>query len=111
MKNKKNKIKLLIIEEHADVRKALAVRLNSSPTIEVVATAKNLEEGKKLEQELQSDVTLLGLQRPKQGIVRRFHADMIKFLQQSDSVVILTSIADVDECEMFSGIWRKVLSA
>ncbi len=90
-------IRLLIIEKHTDVRNALAFRLGSSPTIEVIAIAKNLEEGTVLDRELEPDVILLGLQRNTHEDVRRFYLDMIEFLKQGRPVIILASIADVVE--------------
>ncbi|MBE2221855.1 MAG: hypothetical protein IAF02_09960, partial [Anaerolineae bacterium] len=54
------KVRLLIIDEHEAVRQALATRLGSTPTIEVVAAAHDIDMSQDSFSGL-SDVALLGL--------------------------------------------------
>jgi CBS domain-containing protein/CheY-like chemotaxis protein len=54
-----SKIRLLIVDEHSAVRQALGARLGSSPHIEVLAVASDLEEGLLQAFSLNPDVILL----------------------------------------------------
>ena len=56
-----NQIKVLIVEEHLAVRRALAARLDSFSHIEVVATAPSFAEGLEQVGRCRPDVVLLEL--------------------------------------------------
>ena len=94
------KIRVLIIDEHGAVRRALAARLNSYSQVEVVATARNFSEGLDKALTLQPNVILLELKglggrRPEQV------GDMIAALADHPAgIIVLTSYADDDEREV-----------
>jgi DNA-binding NarL/FixJ family response regulator len=104
------KVQLLIIDEHEAVRKALARRLNSAPTIEVVATQHHLDfEGERLP--LPADVALFGL---RSGSDKALDAtiDVVQRLTDGGTaVIVLTSYADDIERELLlsSGAYRYLL--
>ena len=92
-----NKIRVLIIDEHLAVRRALAARLSSFPNIDVVATARHCQEG--LEQALAElpDVILMELKGQSNQDTNPV-SEMKKALAGHPSgVIVLTSYADVDE--------------
>lgn len=55
------KTRVLIIDDHPSVLRALAARLATTPHIQVIATAKDLVEGQKLAELKRPDAVLLGL--------------------------------------------------
>ena len=97
-----NKIRLIIIEEHAAVRHALWVRLQSSSNLEVVAAYPSIADWK-AQQRISSaeattaDVVLLGLksQRP-----RLLNAIIKEIKQLGTAVIVLASFADDIEREL-----------
>jgi DNA-binding NarL/FixJ family response regulator len=105
-----DKVRLLIIDEHEAVRQALATRLSSTPTIEVVAATQGIETSQNSFNGL-SDVALLGLRSSSDvdldvtiGIVERL-------TEWGTAVIILTSYADDIEREMVfhAGAYRYLL--
>jgi DNA-binding NarL/FixJ family response regulator len=105
-----DKVRLLIIDEHEAVRQALATRLSSTPTIEVVAATQGIETFQNSFNGL-SDVALLGLRSSSDvdldvtiGIVERL-------TEWGTAVIILTSYADDIEREMVlhAGAYRYLL--
>ena len=105
-----DKVRLLIIDEHEAVRQALATRLSSTPTIEVVAATQGIETSQNSFYGL-SDVALLGLRSSSDvdldvtiGIVERL-------TEWGTAVIILTSYADDIEREMVlhAGAYRYLL--
>ena len=93
-----NKIRVLIVDQHMAVRRALAARLSSFSRIDVVATAHNLEEGLERAQATRPDVVLLELKgsSPDANPVR----DMCDVLSGHPAgVIVLTSYAEDDERE------------
>lgn len=105
-----SKVRLLIIDEHEAVRKALARRLDSAPTIEVVATAHHLELGK-AQPEHRADVALFGL-RSASDMALDVTIEVVKELTyRGTAVIVLTSYADDIERELLlsSGAYRYLL--
>ena len=94
-----DQIRVLIIDEHGAVRRALATRLGSYPEVKVVATAGSFREGLERACTLEPDVILLELKgkrirQPEQiGEMTRALAD------KPVGIIILTSYADDDERE------------
>ncbi len=91
-------IKILIVEEHLAVRRALAARLNSFSHIEVVATAHNFTEGLEQVGRCLPDVILLELKGT--GDLLNPVGEMNKALAgHTAGIIVLTSYADDDERE------------
>lgn len=93
------RIKILIVDEHLPVRRALAARLQAFPHIEVVATARNFREGIEKAQSLQPDVILLELKGSN-----NIHSDPVSEMHEAlaghpAGIIVLTSYADDDERE------------
>ena len=93
-----DQIKVLIVEEHFAVRRALAARLNSFSHIEVVATACNFSEGLEQVGRCQPDVILLELKGTRDllnpvGEMNRALAG------HPAGIIVLTSYADDGERE------------
>ncbi|MCF6270046.1 MAG: chemotaxis response regulator protein-glutamate methylesterase [Melioribacteraceae bacterium] len=61
----KRKIKVLIVDDSAFMRKSLAIMLESDPNIEIIGTGKDGEEGYKLAKELKPDIITLDIEMPK----------------------------------------------
>lgn len=94
-----DKIRVLIIDEHGAVRKALAARLDSYSQVEVVETASNFTEGLEKACLQLPDVILFdlrsgGIRRPEQV------GEMIDALTDHPAgIIVLTAYADDDERE------------
>ena len=92
-----NMIRVMIIDEHIAVRRALAARLASFSRVDVVATACNIHEGVDRAQRLLPDVVLLEL-KGKGGQKSDPVGEMKKALGNHPSgVIVLTTYADEDE--------------
>ena len=94
-----DQIRVLIIDEHGAVRRALAERLGSYPEVKDVATAGSFREGLDRACALKPDVILLEL---KGKSVRRPEqiGEMTKALADKPvGIIVLTSYADDDERE------------
>jgi DNA-binding NarL/FixJ family response regulator len=92
-----DKIRVMIIDEHIAVRRALAARLSSFAHIDVVATARNIQEGVERARRLLPDVVLLEL-KGKDSQQSDPVGEMGKALEDHQSgVIVLTSYADEDE--------------
>lgn len=61
----KRKIKVLIVDDSAFMRKSLSIMLESDPNIEIIGVAKDGEEGYKLAKELRPDIITLDIEMPK----------------------------------------------
>jgi CheY-like chemotaxis protein len=94
-----NEIRLIIIEEHLAVRRALAARLESYSHIDVVATAGNFQSGLEQAQQLRPDVIVLELRGRDQQ-----HPDPIGEMSRAlgshpPGIIVLTSFVDDNERE------------
>ena len=105
-----DKVRLLIIDEHEAVRRALATRLGSTASIEVVATAQDIH-APELSHSGNSDVALLGL-KSSSGVDLDMTIGTVERLTRSGTaVIILTSYADAIERELVlhAGAYRYLL--
>ncbi len=92
-----DQIRVLIIDEHGAVRRALAARLGSYPEVKVVATAGSFQEGLERACALQPDVILLEL-KGKSGRHPEQVGEMAKALAGKPAgIIVLTSYAVDDE--------------
>ncbi len=96
-----NIIKVMIIDEHPAVRRALKVRLNSSPEIEVTASIATVGEGEKLAQNVRPDVVLLGLRSYVDNAAASLNQAVTRFTQLGVAVLILSPYPDDVEQELF----------
>lgn len=101
------KIKLLIVDDHAIVRKGLATIINRDPEMTVIAQAEDGQQAIAAFREYQPDVTLMDLRMPKMGGVKAIMAICAKFKQAR--IAVLTTY-DGDEDIWFTG-GRSRLSA
>ena len=92
-------IRVLIIDEHLVVRRALAARLSAFGHIDVVATAGDFHHGQKLAHDLHPDVILLELKGARE-LQSDPVGEMIGALSVSHAgIIVLTSYADAEERE------------
>jgi len=105
-----DKVRLLIIDEHEAVRQALATRLSSTPTIEVVAAAHDIDTSRKSFNGL-SDVALLGLKSSSDMDLDMTIGTVERLTKAGTAVIILTSFADDIERELVlhAGAFRYLL--
>jgi DNA-binding NarL/FixJ family response regulator len=105
-----DKVRLLIIDEHEAVRNALATRLRSSPSIDVVGTARQIN-GKPRPEESVADVALFGLKSSSDFDLDATIAVVEELTMQGTAVIILTSYADDIERELLlrAGAYRYLL--
>ena len=97
-----SEIRIMIIDEHPAVRRALKIRLDSVPEIDVVAVAEGLVEGQRLAQVTKPQVVLLGLKSFMDHPTTLLVAQTITHLNESGyAVLILTPYPDDVEQEMF----------
>lgn len=88
------RIRVLIIEVHLAVRRALAARLASFPHIEVVDKAGSFQQGLELAEALRPDVILLEL-KGAGGVQANPVGEMVKKLASHRAgIIVLTSYAD-----------------
>ena len=95
------KIKIMIIDEHPAVRRALKIRLESVPEIEVVAVAEGITEGERLAQLSQPQVVLLGLRSFIDNTAPSIVQAIANLNELGSAVLILTPYQDDVEQEMF----------
>lgn len=93
-------VNLLIIDEHTAVRRALEIRLSSSPDIRVVGTAAHLENGLALLAHHDIDVVLLGLSGSSERDLRQTVHEVQELVATQTAVIVLTSYADDIEREV-----------
>jgi len=60
-----NKIKALVVDDSAFMRKSISIMLESDPEIKVIGTAKDGEEGYNLVKSLRPDIVTLDIEMPK----------------------------------------------
>ena len=105
-----DKVRLLIIDEHEAVRQALATRLKSTNSIDVVATAHDIDApGLSLGE--YSDVTLLGLRSSTDMDLDVTVGTVERLTEAGTAVIILTPFADDIERELVlhAGAYRYLL--
>jgi two-component system chemotaxis response regulator CheB len=81
------KIRVLVVDDSAFVRKAIARMLNGAPDVEVVGMAADGEEGLQLARALHPDVITLDIQMPRLGGLET----LSRLLPDSPSAVLLLS--------------------
>jgi two-component system, chemotaxis family, protein-glutamate methylesterase/glutaminase len=81
------KIRVLVVDDSAFVRKAIARMLNGAPDVEVVGMAADGEEGLALARALHPDVITLDIQMPRLGGIETLR----RLLPDSPSAVLLLS--------------------
>lgn len=81
------KIRVLVVDDSAFVRKAIARMLNGAPDVEVVGMAADGEEGLELARALHPDVITLDIQMPRLGGLETLR----RLLPDSASAVLLLS--------------------
>ena len=104
------KVRLLIIDEHEAVRQALATRLSSASSIEVVAAAQDIFTPEFVGSGY-SDVVLLGLKSNSDLDLDATIGTVESLTQSGTAVIILTSYADDIERELVlhAGAYRYLL--
>lgn len=104
------KVQLLIIDEHEAVRNALATRLGSTPSIEVVATVHNFSQ-QGMNYDGSADVALYGLKSSSDADLDATIAVVEDLTCRGTAVIVLTSYADDIERELLlkSGAYRYLL--
>jgi DNA-binding NarL/FixJ family response regulator len=92
-------IRVLIVDEHLAVRRALAARLKAYGHIDVVATARDFHGGLELARDLRPDVILLEL-KGASNLQLDPVGEMTRALSGHPAgIIVLTSYADDDERE------------
>ncbi|MEH2136538.1 response regulator transcription factor [Nostoc sp.] len=94
------KIKLLIVDDHAIVRKGLATIINRDPEMTVIAQAEDGQQAIAAFREYQPDVTLMDLRMPKMGGVEAIMGIRAEFKQAR--IALLTTY-DGDE-DIYRGL-------
>lgn len=93
-------IKVFIIEQHTAVRRALGIRLNVSPNLEVVGTVESSDAAPALVDELRPDVVILGLQRGDDRAMFQI-ARAVHKLSLTTAVIVLAPFADEIERQVY----------
>lgn len=111
-----DEIRVLIIDEHSAVCRALAERLDTVPTITVVGATCNFEEGACLARLTQPDVVLLELKTSGRCDRDWPYMDPVRAIGQlletgRCSIIVLTSYLDENEYDtaLFAGAKRYLL--
>lgn len=105
-----DKVRLLIIDEHEAVRQALATRLSSTQSIEVVAAAHDIDTSQIVIKE-STDVALLGLKSGSDTDLDSTIGTVERLTKAGTAVIILTPFADDIERELVlhAGAYRYLL--
>ncbi|MCW5313048.1 response regulator [Nostoc sp. KVJ3] len=88
-------IRVLIVDDHAIVRKGLATIINRDPEMTVIAQAEDGQQAIEAFREYQPDVTLMDLRMPKMGGVEAIMVICAEF-KQARIVVLTTYDGDED---------------
>ncbi len=94
------KIRVLIVDNHPVVREALAARLSSSPNIEVLATAPDVQESLCHATDITTDVILLDGRLVRGADRANVYGQMIRQLgTDQTAIIVLSTYADDKERE------------
>lgn len=91
---KKNKIRIILVDDHPLFREGVAYTLGSEPTFEVVAQGANLDEAIQLAADLLPDIILLDINIPGGGIQT---AGKIAAKHPDTKIIMLTASSDDDD--------------
>lgn len=92
-----NEIRVMIIDEHLAVRRALAARLASFPNIDVVATARDCREGMEQALDNRPDVVLMELKGKNSSQPEAIREMKDAMPEHQIGIIVLTSYADDEE--------------
>ena len=92
-----NEIRVMIIDEHLAVRRALAARLASFPNIDVVATARDCREGMEQALDIRPDVVLMELKGKNSYQPEAIRGMNSGLAEHPIGIIVLTSYADDEE--------------
>ena len=67
MENVKNKVRVLVVDDSAFMRKVISDILSADPLIEIVGTARNGEDGLLQFKKMNPDVITLDIEMPRMG--------------------------------------------
>jgi NarL family two-component system response regulator LiaR len=93
--NQGNTIRILIVDDHAIVRKGQRALIETEPGMEVVGEAGDGIQAIKLTRSLQPDVILLDLLMPRKGGIEAIGE--IKAMNPQTRILVLTSFAEDDK--------------
>ena len=88
-------IQILIVDDHAVVRKGIRALLATEPSIEIIGEAGDGEQALQLYQELKPDLLLLDLLMPKMNGVEVIKS--VKKIDKGAKILVLTSFAADDQ--------------
>lgn len=92
--SKEQSIKVLVVDDHAIIRKGIRAMLDLVPDIELVGEAENGAQAVKLEQELAPDVILMDLMMPEMDGIAAIKE--IKKQRPKARILVLTNFAGED---------------
>ena len=104
-------IRVLVVDGHEAVRRALQIRLSVPSNLDVVGVAANLSEAIELKQLLKPDVIVIGLQKGSDEDLQRISGPIRQLSQPPTGVIALVPYADAFEREVLleSGVQRYLL--
>lgn len=88
-------MRILVVDDHAIVRKGLSLVISSEPDMEVVGEAVNGEEAVRLARALAPDIILMDLEMPKKNGIEAIVE--IKKTSPAVKILVLTSFTDDDK--------------
>lgn len=91
---KKNKTRIVLIDDHPLFREGVAYTLRSEPTFEVVGQGESLDEALQLVADLKPDILLLDINIPGGGI---HTAEKISATHPTTKIIMLTASSDDDD--------------
>lgn len=98
--NRENKIRILIIDKHEAVRRALRIRLSVPQHLEVVGTLADLNAAKVQMMTLNPDVVILGLQNATDEDLFQTAVTVQELASESAVVIALAPYIDAIEREL-----------
>ena len=91
------KIRVLIIDEHPAVCRALTLRLDAVPSVNVIASVCDFEEGLACSQTLRPDVILMEIKGKCDDVARSLRAITRLVADRPAGIIVLTSYLDEAE--------------